>query len=52
MDEHQVSPDDSRCTREMVPIYAQIAVKCQHLARTGRPDLLWTVNMLARSVTE
>ena len=29
---------------------AQIVVTCLYVARFGRPDLLWTVTMLARSV--
>ena len=27
-------------------------LKCQYLARFGRPDILWSVNKLARSVTK
>ena len=29
----------------------KIVLKCQHLARIGRPDIQWSVNKLARSVT-
>ena len=35
--------------QKFVPILYQ---KCLHLARIGRPDILWSVNKLARSVTE
>ena len=30
----------------------QIVLKCLYLARIGRPDILWSVNKFARSVTE
>ena len=31
---------------------SQIVLKCLYLARIGRPDILWTWNKLARSVTK
>ena len=31
---------------------AQSVLQCFHMARIGRPDLLWPVNVLARSVTK
>ena len=31
---------------------SQIVQKCQHLARSGRPDILWSVNKFARAVTK
>ena len=30
----------------------QNCLKCLHLARIGRPDILWSVNKLARSITK
>ena len=30
----------------------QFVSKCLYVARIGRPDILWSVNMLARSVTK
>ena len=39
MDDHQPSPTDLYRTRELAPICAQIVVKCQYLARVGRPNL-------------
>ena len=32
--------------------WSQIVLKCQYLARIGRPDILWSVNKLARSITK
>ena len=29
-----------------------IVLKCMYLARIGRPDILWSVNKLARSITK
>ena len=31
---------------------SQIVLKCLYLARIGRPDILWSVNKLARSMTK
>ena len=37
---------------ELSDVCSQIVLKCFFLARIGRPDILWTVNKLARSVTK
>ena len=31
---------------------SQFVLKCSYLARIGRPDILWSVNKLARSITK
>ena len=36
----------------MSKVCSQIVLKCLYLARTGRPDILWSVNKLARSITK
>ena len=33
-------------------VCSQIVLKCLYLARIGRPDILWSVNKLARSITK
>ena len=33
-------------------VYSQIVLKCLYLALIGRPDILWSVNKLARSITK
>ena len=30
----------------------KIVLKCLYLARIGRPDILWSVNKLARPITK
>ena len=37
---------------ELSQVCSQIVLKCLHLARIGRPDILWSVNKLARSITK
>ena len=31
---------------------SSIVLKCSYLARVGRPDVLWSVNKLARALTK
>ena len=35
---------------ESSKVCSQIVLKCLYLARIGRPDILWSVNKLARSI--
>ena len=37
---------------ELSQVCFQIVLKCLYLARIGRPDILWSVNKLARSITK
>ena len=37
---------------ELSKVCSQIVLKCIYLARIGRPDILWSVNKLARSITK
>ena len=37
---------------ELSKVCSQIVLKCLYLARSGRPDIQWSVNKLARSVTK
>ena len=37
---------------ELSNTFSQIVLKCLYLARIGRPDILWSVNKLARSITK
>ena len=37
---------------ELPKVCSQIVLKCLYLARIGRPDILWSVNKIARSITK
>ena len=37
---------------ELSQVCSQIVFKCLYLARIGRPDILWSLNKLARSITK
>ena len=37
---------------ELSQVCSQIVLKCLYFARIGRPDILWSVNKLARSITK
>ena len=37
---------------ELSKVCSQIVLKCLYLPRIGRPDILWSVNKLARSITK
>ena len=37
---------------ELSHVCSQTVLKCLYLARIGRPDILWSVNKLARSITK
>ena len=38
--------------KDLSKVCSQIVLKCLYLARIGRPDILWSVNKLARSITK
>ena len=40
----------SHNTCDVARVCAEIVFRCLYVARIGRPDLSWTVNILARSV--
>ena len=44
-----VSKQDDSTTPQ---VRSQIVLKCLDLARIGRPDILWSLNKLARSITQ
>ena len=52
LNDHQFKQEELKSFRELSEVWSQIVLKCFYLARIGRPDILWSVNKLARSVTK
>ena len=52
MDDHQFKEEENESAGELSTVCSQIVLTCVHLARIGRPDILWSVNKLARAVTK
>ena len=51
LDDHQIKKKELKHKGEFLEVYSHIVLQCLYLARIGRPDILWSVNKLARSVT-
>ena len=52
IDDHQFKEEELKSVGELSKVCSQIVLKCLYLARIGRPDILWSVNKLARSITK
>ena len=52
IDDHDLRPEDLIAQGALANVCSRIVLKCLYLARIGRPDLLYSVNILARSVTK
>ena len=52
LDDHNFKKEELETVRERSNVCSQIVLKCLYLARIGRPDILWSVNTLARAVTK
>ena len=52
LDDHQIIKEELENKGEMPEVCSHNVLKCLYLARIGRPDILWSVNKLARSVTK
>ena len=51
IDDHHFK-EELKSVGELSKVCSQIVLKCLYLARIGRPDILWSVNKLARSITK
>ena len=51
-DDHHFKDEEHGTVGELSTVSSQIVLKCLYLARTGRTDILWSVNKLARAVTK
>ena len=52
IDDHHFKEEETKSVGELSNTCSQIVLKCIYLARIGRPDILWSVNKLARSITK
>ena len=52
LDDHQFKQEELESAGELSQVCSQIVLKCLYLARVGRPDILWSLNKLPRSVTK
>ena len=52
IDDHHFKEEETKSVGELSQVCSQIVVKCFYLARIGRPDIFWSVNKLARSITK
>ena len=52
IDDHHFKEEELKSVGELSKVCSQIVLKCLNLARSGRPDILWSVNKLARSITK
>ena len=52
IDDHHFKEEEMKSVGELSQVCSQIVLKCLYLARIGRPDIQWSVNKLARSITK
>ena len=52
IDDHHFREAELNSVRELSIVCSRIVLKCLYLVRIGRPDILWSVNKLARSITK
>ena len=50
--DHHFKRGELETVGELSKVCSQIVLKCLYVVRSGRPDILWSVNKLARSVTK
>ena len=52
IDDHHFKEEEMKSVGELSHVCSQIVLTFLYLARIGRPDILWSVNKLARSITK
>ena len=52
IEDHHFKEEEMKSVGELSQVCSQIVLKCVYLARIGRPDIPWSVNKLARSITK
>ena len=52
IDDHHFKEEEMKSVGALSKVCSQMVLKCLYLARIGRPDIIWSVNKLARSITK
>ena len=52
IDDHYFKEEETKSVGALSNTCSQIVLKCLYLARSGQPDILWSVHKLARSITK
>ena len=52
IDDHHFKGEELNSVGDLSQVCSHIVLKCLYVARIGRPDILWSVNKLARSITK
>ena len=52
LNDHNFKKEELEAVAELSNMCSQMVLKCLYLSRIGRPDILWSVNKLARTVTK
>ena len=52
IDDHHFKEEEMKSVGELSQVCSQNVLKCLYLALIGRPDILWSVNKLERSITK
>ena len=52
IDDHHFEEEELKSVRDVWKVCSQFVLTCLYLPRIGRPDILWSVNKLARSITK
>ena len=52
IDDHHFKEEELKSVGEFSRVCSQNVLKCLYMARIGRPDILWSVNKFARSITK
>ena len=52
IDDHNLRPEDMVTKGTLAHVCSKIVMKCLYIARIGRPDILYAVNVFARNMTK
>ena len=52
IDVHHIKEEENKSVGELSNTCSQFVLKCLSLTRFGRPDILWSINKLERSITK